>query len=73
MKTNHHSIYVYQIIQSVIVLAFGIYGIVSYLASDPIHTVFILITGYLASFLFMFACSSLSTGTPIHDLVFKEL
>jgi len=56
-----------------IVMVFGILGVALYLGSDPMHTIFTLLTGYFASFLFMFACSSLSIDSPTHALVFKEL
>jgi F0F1-type ATP synthase assembly protein I len=72
MKTKH-SVYVYQIIQSIIVLVFGIIGIALYLKTDPVSLIVWLIVGYILSIVFVIECLRLNTDHPVYPIVFKEL
>jgi hypothetical protein len=66
------TVYRYQVIQSIIVLVFGLIGVSFYIKPDPIVALIWLVYGYLGAIVFIFVCAQIPSGHSLNRWMFKE-
>ncbi len=69
----NHKVYVFQIIQTGIILLFGLIGMGSFLVFNPLFVIMCLMTGYIVSLAFLIICMMLPITGASTKWLFKEL
>jgi hypothetical protein len=69
---SKYNIFVYQIIQLVIIVAFGMFGVITYIRTNPGQAFACLLMGYFASFIYTVVCLSLPSDNKFIGWMFKE-